>query len=140
MEVKPIENKDIVQLCQLCVDMHKSMDHPILESNEFGAINTLVYEINNKQDFIAIGLYNNNELVGFVKGFCFSKKMFHFSGIYVKIKNNKFTKQLIEYCFDLVAKKGYSAWSADASNGNISSILEKYGAKPDKTCYIKEIN
>lgn len=136
MQVKPIENEDMLQLCALTVRMYKEINSDI---NEFGAINTLMHEINTAHDFIAIGLYKDTELVGFVKGYCFSKNMFHFSGIYVIMKNNKWLKQLIEYCFALVEKKGYSAWSVDATNGNISSIMEKYGAKVTYTRYVKEI-
>lgn len=135
MDIKPIPNKDLMQLLPLVIAMHECMDET---TNEFGAINTLMHEINTKEDFTAIGLYDEDKLVGFVKGYCFSKKMFYFSGIYVIMKNTKHTKQLIEYCFDLVKQKGYSAWSLDATNGNISSIIEKYGATVKHTRYIKE--
>lgn len=137
MEIKPIVNSDLVQLLELAIKMYKVIDPT---TNEFGAVNTVMYEINTKEDFTAIGLYDEDKLVGFMTGYCFSKKQFHFSGIYVIIKNNEWTKQLIEYCLDLIKQKGYSAWSVDTTNGNISSIVEKYGAKELYTRYIKEIN
>lgn len=136
MEIRLIENKDIIQLLTLAIEMFKNIDNTV---NEFGAINTIMHYANNEQDFTAIGLYDEDKLVGFVTGHCFSKKVFYFSGIYVIIKNNKSTKDLIEYSFDLVAKKGYSAWMVDATNGNISSIMEKYGAVVKHTRYYKEI-
>ena len=136
MQIKEIHNNDMFEFLKLTAEMYKSIDPTI---TDFGAINTVVYEINNQADFIAIGLYNEDKLVGFVKGYCFSNKMFLFTGIYVIIKNNKATKQLIEYCFDLIKQKGYSAWSVDATNSNISSIMEKYGAKAKYTRYVKEI-
>lgn len=136
MIIKPIPNKDLIQLFTLAIEMYKCMDPEI---NEFGAINTIMADINTQKDFTAIGLYDGDILKGFVTGHYFTKKMFHFSGIYVIMKNNPFTKQLIEYCFDLVKQKGYSAWSVDATNSNISSIMEKYGAKVKYTRYIKEI-
>lgn len=135
MEIKSVPNKDLMQLFPLLIEMHKAMDP---ETNEFGAINTFMCEINTKEDFTVIGLYDGDKLMGFVKGYCFSKNMFYFSGIYVIMKNTIYTKQLIEYCFDLVKQKGYSAWSLDATNGNISSIIEKYGAKVKYTRYVKE--
>lgn len=136
MDIRRIENKDMVQFLALAIDMYQAIDSTV---NEFGAINSIMHEINTKEDFSAIGLFEKDKLMGFVKGHCFSKKLFHFSGIYVIIKNNKFTKQLIEYCFDLVKQKGYSAWSVDATNSNISSIMEKYGASIKHTRYVKEI-
>ncbi len=137
MEIRPIINSDLVQLLELAIKMYKVIDPT---TNEFGAVNTVMYEINTKEDFTAIGLFDENKLIGFMTGYCFSKKQFHFSGIYVIIKNNEWTKQLIEYCLDLIKQKGYSAWSVDTTNGNISSIVEKYGAKELYTRYIKEIN
>ena len=125
----------MIPFLELNVLMYKSIDPTI---NDFGAVNTVVHEINNMEGFVAIGMYDNDMLVGFMKGYCFSKKLFHFSGIYVIMKNNKDTKQLIEYSLDLVKEKGYSAWSVDTTNSNISSIVEKYGAKVSYTRYIKE--
>lgn len=137
MQIKEIPNEDMLSLLALAVRMYKSIDPTI---NEFGAVNQLVQDINHQHDFIAVGLYDDQDsLVGYVTGHCFNKKMFHFSGIYVIIKNNKWTQQLIEHCFALVAEKGYSAWSVDATNGNISSIMEKYGATAKYTRYVKEI-
>lgn len=136
MLVKEIDNSDMLAFLELNVLMYQSIDPTI---NEFGAVNTVVHEINNQEGFFAVGLYDDEKLVGFMKGYCFSKKLFHFSGIYVIMKNNKDTKQLIEYCLDLVKEKGYSAWSVDTTNSNISSIVEKYGASVSYTRYIKEI-
>lgn len=136
MIIKEIINEDMLEFLRLNTLMYKRIDPTI---NDFGAVNTVVYEINTQPDFTAIGLYDKDKLVGFMKGYCFSKKLFHFSGIYVIIKNNKALKQLIEHCLDLVKQKGYSAWSVDTTNCNISSIVEKYGASPSYTRYIKEI-
>lgn len=136
MLIKSVPNEDLLQLLDLNIKMYKSIDNTI---NEFGAINTVMQEIISKPDPIVVGMYDKDKLVGFVRGYCFSNKMFHFSGIYVTMKNNKNTKELIEYCFKLVKDKGYSAWSVDANNSNISSIMEKYGAVSKFTRYVKEI-
>lgn len=134
--IKFIPDSDFGQLLILHAEMHKIIDP---QTTDFGAANTLMFEINTKEDFIAVGLYaDNNELIGFITGYCFTKKLFHFSGLYVKIKNNIGTKELLDYCDKLVFDKGYSAWQVDATNSNISSIMEKYGAKAKYTRYIKE--
>lgn len=136
MQIKEIPNGDFLHLAALNAKMYEEIDITI---NAFGATNTLIHAINTKQDFKAIGLYDDHVLVGFVTGFNLEKKTFHFSGIYVTMKNNAWTKKLIEFCFALIKDKGYSAWTVDATNGNISSIMEKYGAKAKYTRYCKEL-
>ena len=126
MSIRELTNDDLLELLPLYTSMVLSLDK---EVNVFGAINTLVHEIATKEDFIAIGLFRKTELIGFMTGYCFAKKLFHFSGIYVKVKNNSGLKTLIEFCLDLIRDKGYSAWSSNATNSNISSIMQKYGAK-----------
>ena len=126
MTVRKLTNEDLLDLLPLYVNMISAIDK---DTNTFGAINTLMNEINTKKDFSAVGLYKGDTLIGFMSGYCFTKKQFHFSGIYVKIKNNSGLKTLIDFSLALVKSKGYSAWSSNASNSNISSIMRKYGAK-----------
>ncbi|PIR06685.1 MAG: hypothetical protein COV55_02930 [Candidatus Komeilibacteria bacterium CG11_big_fil_rev_8_21_14_0_20_36_20] len=138
MDIRVLKNEDIIQLLALSTEMYKSINNLV---NDFGAINTVIHEINTQQDFTAVGLFDVDKLVGFTKGYYFSKKIFHFSGIYVIMKNTKFTKDLIDFSLNLVKEKGYSAWTAKASNSNISSILQtKYNAQVDYTQLIKEFD
>lgn len=136
MEIREISNDELLQLVALTTQMYKEIDPAI---NNFGAMATLVHDIQNKPDFFALGLFKGAELVGFTTGYGVSKKVFYFSGIYVIIKNNKHVKNLIDFSFAFIKDKGYSAWQADATNGNISSILEKYGAEAKYTRYYKEM-
>lgn len=131
-EIKHIPNSYLLQLLELNIAMHKHINS---ETNEYGATATLIHDINNQEDFTALGLYDEDKLIGFTTGYKFSKKCFLFSGIYVIIKNSKDLANLIQSSFDLAKSKGYSAWIADATNSNISSILEKFGATPVYTRY-----
>ena len=137
MEIKVIENKDFLDLVTLNAEMYKAMDSNI---NQVGATASLMHIVSTKEDFIAFGLFEDNKLVGFVTGYNFLNKTFHFSGIYVMIKNNRNLKKLIDFCFDYIKNKGYSTWQVDATNGNISSIMEKYGAIKKYTRYYKELS
>jgi len=137
MEIRIIENEDFLDLINLNYEMYKSIDPAI---NSVGATASLMHLISTKEDFLAIGMFEDNKLIGFVTGYKFSNKTYHFSGIYVIIKNNMNTKKLINFCFSLIKDKGYSAWQVDATNGNISSIMEKYGATIEYTRYCKELN
>lgn len=135
MEIRLIDNGDFIQLCLLAAKMYAEIDP---STNQFGAVNTLVNDATRQSDFKAIGLYDGDQLQGFVTGYGMNEKVFYFSGIYVMIKQNEWTKKLIDFSFDFIRIKGYSAWTADATNGNISSILEGYGAEPKYTRYYKE--
>lgn len=135
MEIKLIPNEDFMQLCELTVDMYKEIDPNI---NAFQAINTLLAYINTGRDFVAIGLYDEGALVGFVTGLQHTEKTFYFSGIYVIMKNNEWSKKIIDFSFAHIQELGYTAWEVDATNPNICSIMEKYGAKVKCTRYRKE--
>lgn len=125
-----------MQLTELVVDMYQSINAGI---NAFQAVNTLIHTINNKPGFLAIGLYDETALAGFVVGYEETKNIFHFSGIYVIIKNNEWSKKIIDFSFAHIKELGYTAWTADATNDNISSILEKYGAEVKYRRYYKEL-
>ena len=136
MDIRQVQNNEFLQLINLNYEMYKTIDSAI---NSVGATATLIHEIMSKRDFYAIGLYEDTDLVGFVTGYQENEKVFYFSGIYVIIKNNEWTKKLIDFSFSFIKDKGYSAWQVDATNGNISSIMEKYGAIAKYTRYYKEI-
>ena len=133
--IKPVENEDMLRYMDLNIRMFKTIDDTI---NPFGAINHVVHEITTKEDYKAIGMYDDDELVGFLSGYCFSTKKFHFSGIYVIMKNNKNLSELIDFTLELIKNEGYSAWSVDTTNSNITSIVEKYGATAKSTRFVKE--
>lgn len=135
MDLRIIDNNDFIQLAELTVEMYASVDSAI---NSFQAVNTLMHFINSGNDFTAVGLYEDNILMGFSSGHAIND-VFYFNGLYVSIKNSEWTQKLIDYSLDLVKTKGYKAWEVDATNENIASIMEKYGAKPRYTRYRKEI-
>lgn len=137
MQVKLIENDDFMQLVELNAKMYSSIDSNI---NSFQATNTLVTFINQGINFTAIGLYEDGVLMGFVHGYEEKPSCFCFTGLYVDVKNSEWTKKLIEFSFELIEDRGYKSWELEATNDNISSIIEKYGASIVYKKYRKEIN
>lgn len=132
MEIRPIvDDNEFLALQALVVAMYKEIDPTI---TEFGASNTL-HNFIKENDFTAIGLYKGAKLIGFTMGHFFAKKSFLFTGIYVMIRNNEWTKKLIDFSFACIKEKGYYFWLVDATNPNISSMMEKYGAMPKYTRY-----
>jgi len=132
-DIRLITEDDFKQFSQLVIDMYKAIDSSY---SEFQALNFLLHENHAFEGFMAIGLFDNDKLVGFTFGRKFNKKSFYFSGIYVIIKNNEWTKKLIDFSFAKIKEIGYEGWVADASNSNIGSILNnKYGAVAQYTRY-----
>lgn len=124
MEIRVINDNDFGQLCTLTIAMYKSIDSSI---TDFGAVNSLMYFIT-KEDFTCIGLFDGDKLMGFTFGYKFETKRFLFAGIYVMIKNNEWTKKIIDFSFAYIKEIGYTSWQVDATNPNIGSIMQKYGA------------
>ena len=135
MELKQITNDDFDQLIELNARMYKEIDPNI---NSFGAVNTLVAFVNTGK-FLALGIYEDDVLLGFSAGHAIGESaVFMFTSIYMSVKNTDLTQQLIDFSFDFIKEKGYTGWQVDATNPNISSIMEKYGARVLYTRYIKE--
>lgn len=124
-----------MQLAELCCEMYKEINPTI---NAFQAVNSLIHQITTQKGFLAIGLYDGSALAGFTLGYEYNEKTFYFSGIYVIIKNNASVKQLIEFSFSKIEELGYTSWEVDATNENIGSIVQKYGAKPTYVRYRKD--
>lgn len=135
MEIKLIQNDEFTDLCDLVTQMYKSIDENI---NDFQAINTLVHFINTMPDFLAIGLYDDDVLIGCVTGHALNERIYFYSGIYVLGNNSKAVKLLIDESFKLIQDRGYLGWEVDATNDNICSIMEKYNASKKYTRYYKE--
>lgn len=136
MDIRLITDAEFIQLVELNSAMYASINPDI---NEYRATEILMTFIRSTEEFMSVGMFEENVLIGFVSGYKFSPTSFLFTGLYVVSKNSEWTKQLIEYCFDLIENKGYKRWEVDATNENIASIVEKYGAVPKYTRYVKEI-
>lgn len=134
--IRKLENDDLLELIPLYVALCQSIEK---DWPTFVAVNALIEDINRKKGFTAFGLFEDNKLVGFMTGYYFTKKQFHFSGIYVKIKNTSKLKDLIDFSLSEIKKKGYSSWSSNATNDNIRSIMQKYGAKVCYTNFLGEL-
>jgi hypothetical protein len=136
VEIRLITDNEFIQLVELNAEMYAGINPDI---NEYRATEMLMTLIRSTEEFMSIGMFEENVLIGFVSGYKFSPTSFLFTGLYVVHKNSDWTKQLIEYCFDLIEAKGYTRWEVDATNENIASIVKKYGAEPKYTRYVKEI-
>lgn len=124
-KVKVIPNEEFTELALLYIELGKVLACPLTSAQ---SLYTLTHDLANQTDFIALGLYEEGELNGFITGYAISKKTFYFSGLYVKIKNKNATL-LINESLRYIEDMGYSGWEADSNQEQMSSILIKYGAK-----------
>lgn len=132
--IRQLLNEDFPALVELNAKFYKTL--PVTQ-DAFNATANLVKDVLQQPNFTAWGLFEGDKLVGFVTGYALSKKSFYFSGLYVIIRLNRNLKQLIEFCFREVAEKGFTTWEVDCTNKNITSMMEKYGAAPIYTRYVK---
>lgn len=135
MEIRLVKNEEFLELARHSASMYSAIDPNI---NSFQAVNTLVSFINSGTNFQAIGLYDEDKMIGMVTGVELNKTTFYFTGIYMSIKNNEQLQKLIDFSFSYIKELGYIGWEVDATNANISSIMEKYGAVPKYVRYHKE--
>lgn len=136
VHLRVLTDDDFGQLCDLAIAMYAEMDSSI---NAFQAVNTLMYCVQSQEDFLAMGLFDKDKLVGCTFGHKFNKKVFYFCGIYVMIRNNKWTKKIIDFSFAAIKDKGYTSWLVDTTNSNIGSIMLKYKALPKYTRYAGDL-
>ena len=134
VKINSIPNEQFLDLAILYVEMNKVLSEYIPAAP---ALYNLTHDLATKPNFMALGLYEDEQLNGFVTGYALSEKTFYFSGIYVKIKN-KNVKLLIEESFKQIDELGFTRWEADCNNEHIASILAKYGATPMYTRFKKE--
>ena len=123
INIKIIKDNDFIALAKLYAEMNKQIPTPVsCTASVFSLSNDLT-----KKDFMAMGLYDDDKLIGFVTGYALSKVTFYFSGIYVELRNSN-VSALIERSFSYVDGLGYKNWEADCTTENIKSILSKQGA------------
>lgn len=132
-KLRRLTNDDFASLSELNAAFYSG------KHSAFHATSNLIKDIETQHDFKAFGLFENNILIGFVIGYAIAKKVFYFSGIYVKIRLNRNLKQFIEFCFQEIAKDGYTSWEVDCTNANITKIMLKFGATPIYTRYGKQL-
>lgn len=136
MQLRVITDNDFKQLLDLYLAMGKSIN---ANFTDFQIIFTLLTSVSQNPSFAAFGLFDDDVLLGFSCGWGLSEEKFYFSGFYVTGKNNPNTRNLIEFSFAEIKARGFTNWELDATNENIASMMEKFGATVKSTKYGKEL-
>jgi len=126
MEVRQIDSSEFYQLQKL----HRKLLKLITEFNDFQSTIILVQELLEK-DSLAVGLFKDNNLVGYTLGFYYNKvKGFYYSGIFILPEYRYYTKLLVKESEKLLYKlKNYKEWYTEANTKEGYKFLYHYGAK-----------
>lgn len=136
MEFRPITNEEFIKFAMLNALMYQEIAPDI---NEYQATNTLTALVSSNKNFLGLGAYEDDELVGFSHGINISAKTYEFTGLYMLPTFRKHISGLIEYSFAYIKDLGYIKCEVDSTNPNMSSIMEKYDASVKYTRYTKEL-
>ena len=113
------------------------------EYNKALKLNNTPRTLKNKLDAknaIAVGLYVEEVLRGFIIGFDISdKSIFHFSDIYVSEGYRYYVKDLLDYTEDYIRNQGYKAWTSSSRTEEGQRMLAKYKAREIEIKYYKEL-
>lgn len=126
--IKPIEDKDFYKLLELNYKLQQLLPY----KHSISASAVLLCKDIGIADKLVIGLYKDDELVGFINGVKETDEIFYFSNIYVEPQHRYGVKKLMEYAEKAVIELGYKFWKSDGNTIEGSKALYKFGARKDK--------
>lgn len=134
---RPIGDDDLPTFIKMYADMNKVL----INSSYKEAFKQLMYDMSERTDFIANGIFdNNNTLIGFISGFGINKSTFYISSIYTieeyRMKGHIVT--LINDTAGIIKELGYRHLETNLLNSDITGFAGKYGFNPMYTRYRSE--
>jgi len=108
------------------------------ETNKLQQLNYLLEVIKRKNN-LAIGLYSNNQLVGFTLGYEVSEGIFYWEGIYIKPSYRYNIHKLIFSSEESIKSLGYRFWITEANTKYGYRLLSKIAKVLTIKTFIKEL-
>jgi len=135
IKIKIIDDKDYNRLLELYQDYQEVL--PTKHSNFVSArlLNKELLQSNS----IALGLYKEDNLVGFILGEGSNKVVVNFSSMYVDTKHRYYVKKFLQETERYIKSLGYSGWIANSVTKQSGKMFNSYGAVPIEIKYYKEI-
>jgi len=91
-----------------------------------------------KPNSLALGLYKNKNLVGFILGYG-EHELFNFNSMYVDKKYRYYVKQFLNDTEKYIKTLGYKGWLALSVTEQSNKMFLHYKAKPVEIKYYKEL-
>jgi len=126
IQIRALLNKDFLDLVNLYVNLK---DVAYEYKNDIYLTTVSLVEDTLRRNFLAVGLFFEDSLVGFITGYEYDKNDFIISGIFVKEQNRKNLKLLLDNFLSKVKKLGYKTYRAFCYSDNVISIMKKYLSK-----------
>ena len=133
--IEPVTNQHFNTLNELFYTMQT---HLYAELNQYQSAKLLLNYLE-APDSICLGLFADDELVGFITGNALNEKTFYFSGLYVEKKYRYYVKRLMSAAENLIKLRSYKAWISESSSKQGNRVLSKFGGLPIEVKYMKEL-
>ena len=132
--IKIIDDSDFYSLVELNKEMRASISESV---HNFSCVSQLLRGLT-LTDALAIGLYKNEVLVGFVTGYGQSNYVYFFSGVYIQEGHKLQLLSLLKKAEKFLPSK-YITWESEASSLKGKNMLEKFGAVQTRLVYKKDL-
>jgi len=132
--IKLVDDSELYTLVELNKEMRASISP---EVNNFNCMRQLLTDLTYK-DAIALGLYYDETLVGFVIGYGLTDTTYFFTGVYIQKGHKLQLLELLNKAEESLPPK-YIYWESEASSPKGKIMLEKFGATQYRVIYKKDL-
>ena len=120
-----IKEEDLDKLIDLYKKMHENINYGLLPAQ----IEKECLQFISKVGSIVLGLYKENELVGFFIGHPLDSEVFFWSSLYIEPKYRFKAKDLIDTGIDIIRQAGFKKWRAESATKEGQNIISRYKGK-----------
>lgn len=133
-----IEQIDDIDLGNLIDLYHVYNQRLVTKHNMYHSTKILVDKLATPHA-LALGLYRDSKLVGFIIGHGISGSVFYFTDMYIMPKYRYYTKDMLIDTETFIKRLGYTSWVSESSTKEGMRMFEHYGAQTIEIKYYKEL-
>ena len=122
-EVKRVMEDDFYTLLKLHYELQQLLP---MKANRLESARHIIGELA-KGKALALGLYKDTILVGFINGYQETEEVYFFANIYVKKDSRRGVKQLMTFAETIIKEHGYKQWKGTSILPEGMNILERFG-------------
>lgn len=133
MDIRQIDDKELIELLELYYIYINIID----TTNNYGSAMSLLEKLR-APNAIAIGLFKDGKLSGFILGTGQGSGVFEFTDMYVLPDSRYYVLKLLIWCEGFIRPK-YQGWTADALTEDSIRMFSKFKARRVKIKYYKDL-